>query len=147
MAVNEQVLKEASKIILAYFGTFLWAMIFQTTSKFKAAAAHKKEKAGRDSKIQFNRYTDPHILAGDRCVGNWQEWAIPFLLVFWLNVLLTGKEQLHLGWVYVFSRALYPLLAVNGGITLSGAKPLIFIATMPGYYVILRLAYHAYQAL
>jgi hypothetical protein len=140
---QEIALKEAASIMLAYFGTFVLAIGFQVASKFSVAA-----KPSRDSKISNNRYTDSKMLAGDRCVGNWLEWSVPFLIVFWLNVLLTGNQYLHLGWVYVASRILYPFLAVTGGIIPSmGATPRMLIATTPGYFAILSLAYHAYQAL
>jgi hypothetical protein len=146
--VKDAVLKEAAKIMLAYAGTFLLAISFQVAMKISAIRNSKADKAKKDSKTLFNRYMDSKMLAGDRCVGNWLEWSVAFLIVFWLNVLLTGNKHLNLGWVYVASRTLYPFIAVNGGIVPSvGATPRILIATIPGYYAIFCLAYHAYQAL
>ena len=148
MALQDVVLKEASKITLAYAGTFLLAICFQVTMKISFIRNTKYDKAKKDSKALFNRYTDAKMLTGDRCVGNWLEWSVTFLIVFWLNVLLTGNQYLHLGWVYVASRILYPFLAVTGGIIPSmGATPRMLIATIPGYYALFWLAYHAYQAL
>jgi hypothetical protein len=123
-------------------GTFLLAVLVQVLCKVVAERAHKAKKAS-GSKEVFNRYTDEGMLAADRGLGNWLEWAPTFIVLFWLNALLTG-ENVFLGWVYVASRAAYPLLALMGGVNTSGAKPLIFLATGPGYAVLIKYAYDVY---
>jgi hypothetical protein len=125
-------------------GTFTLAVLIQVYSKVVAEKAHKAKKAS-GSKEPFNRYTDELMLAGDRGVGNWLEWAPCFIVLFWLNALLTG-ENVFLGWVYVAARAAYPLLALMGGIKTSGAKPTIFLSTGPAYAVLIKYAYDIYMA-
>ncbi len=125
-------------------GTFFWAVLVQVYCKVVAIKAHKAKKAS-GSKEPFNRYTDEYMLAADRGVGNWLEWAPSFILLFWLNALFTG-ENVSLGWVYVASRAAYPLLALMGGIKTSGAKGPIFLSTLPGYAVLFKYAYDVYMA-
>lgn len=144
--MNNDTLQLAARITLSYVGTFLFAIIVQTVSKIRAMAQHKANKAQTGSKEFFNRYTDVRILAADRSVGNFVEWMGAFLTLFWLNAFLTG-DRVELGWIYVASRLLYPVLAVNGGISLAGAKPIIFLATVPGYYVLITYAWTIYAHL
>jgi hypothetical protein len=125
-------------------GTFFWAVLVQVYCKVVAIKAHKSKKAS-GSKEPFNRYTDETMLAADRGVGNWLEWAPSFIVLFWLNALFTG-ENVFLGWVYVASRAAYPMLALVGGIKPSGAKGPIFLSTLPGYFVLFKYAYDVYMA-
>lgn len=145
--MDDAIFKEAARITLWYFVAFLINVFgVQGVLKVSAALAHKASKATTGSKVAFNRYTDVRILAGDRCVGNFVEWMGIFLALFWVNAALTGRN-IDYGWMYVASRLLYPVLALSGGITPSGPKPLIFFATMPGYYVLGLYMIQIYNAL
>ena len=137
--------RQASQITLAYVAAFFFTIIMQARLKFKALSEHKLQKA-QGSKAVFNRYTDPTMLAADRSVGNFIEWQGPFLVLFWLNAYVSG-QYVQLGWVYVAARVLYPILAANGGIGTHGPKPLIFVATLPGYAVLIFYFYTIYTTL
>lgn len=131
--MQETVLKEAARISLYYVLSFLFTVGYQGYLKFSAMAEHKGNNATRKP---FERYGHVKILAGDRSVGNFLEWMGPFLILFWLNAFLNGT-YVYMGWVYVASRFLYPILAGLGGIKASGPRPLIFLATLPGYVVLI----------
>ncbi|OQR95520.1 hypothetical protein THRCLA_22126 [Thraustotheca clavata] len=137
---------EAAKVTLAYAGSFLFNILIQVYGKIRAVRHFKQLKAAGATKEKFNRYTSDIMLAGDRSVGNFVEWQGIFLSLFWANALVTGKE-IELGYVYVAIRLAYPILAQLGGITQAGPRPLIFLATIPGYYVLLRYMYLLYQQL
>jgi hypothetical protein len=143
--ISDNVVKEAAKVTLGVVGAFLFNIICQVQGKTAAVAEHKKLKAA-GSKEPFNRYTSDLMIAADRSVGNFLEWQVPFCLLFWLNAFVTGKE-LWIGWIWVGSRILYPILARLGGITKSGPGPLIFLATCPGYAVIFRYGYLIWKAI
>lgn len=55
------------------------------------------------------------MLGWDRTAGNMMEQSIPFLSLFWLNVLLSPYGGMAsgyitaLGWAYVALRSLYPV--------------------------------------
>jgi hypothetical protein len=144
--MEDAILKEAARITFWYIVAFLFNVFgVQVYFKFSALIQHKANKA-KGSKVAFNRYTDVRILAADRSVGNFVEWMGPFLALFWVNAALTGKG-LEYGWLYVGIRVLYPFLALAGGITPAGPQPLIFLATLPGYYVLGYYMYQIYGAL
>ena len=135
---------EALKITLSMVGVFLSCVLIQTYIKFKAIAAFKKQKAEGTSKECYNRYTDKAIVVGDRVVGNTLEWMWLFLMLLWLNAVFVkqpGFLGFNVGWVYVVARALYPVIAVHGGIKLSGPQHVILLATVPGYVTIISLIY------
>ncbi|RHY01100.1 hypothetical protein DYB36_012819 [Aphanomyces astaci] len=132
--------------MLGYVASFLFAIVMQAVSKFSAMNRHKKDKADEKSKERFNRYTSDTMLAGDRSVGNFVEWQGAFLVLFWTNIVVAGAKEVWLGWVYVGIRFLYPVLAYLGGVKQGGAQPLILLATVPGYYVLLRYMYLIYMA-
>ena len=136
-------MKEASRVSLAYVGTFAWAVAVQVYCKARAMVAHRAHKAA-GGKEKLNMYTDPLMLVGNRSVGNWLEWSPSFLVLFWVNAVLTG-ENISVGWVYVASRVAYPLLALAGGIKPSGVKGPIFVATLPGYWVLLKYAHDIFK--
>ncbi|KDO20202.1 hypothetical protein SPRG_13456 [Saprolegnia parasitica CBS 223.65] len=136
----------AAKVTLAYAGAFLFNILIQVVGKVRSIRAFKALKAATSTKERYNRYTSDVLIAADRSVGNFVEWQGVFLSLFWANALVTGNE-IELGYVYVAIRLLYPILAHAGGVTQAGPRPLIFLATVPGYYVLARYAYLLYQAL
>lgn len=95
MSVEESLLKDAARVTVAFFFTFVWAIaiqgqnlparLFLATSriepsfaakqKYAAMAAHRVAKKS-DPKRIFNRYSDEAILSGDRAVGNYVEWMV-----------------------------------------------------------------------
>ncbi|OQR80660.1 hypothetical protein ACHHYP_17361 [Achlya hypogyna] len=135
---------EAAKVTLAYAIAFLFNIGVQVVGRVRAVKAFKKLKDAGATKEKFNRYTSDIMLASDRSVGNFVEWQGIFLSLFWANALVTGKE-VELGYLYVGIRFLYPILAQLGGISQGGARPLILVATLPGYYVLGRYMYLLYQ--
>jgi hypothetical protein len=143
--MTSESIREAAKITLAFGGSFIFNVLVQVKAKAGAMIAHRKAKQ-EGSKEKFNRYTSDAMISADRCVGNFIEWQGLFLSLFWTNAVLTGKE-IWLGWIYVGVRLLYPILAINGGVTKGGAQPLIFLVTVPGYVVLTRYAYLIYNAL
>ncbi|KAI8897740.1 hypothetical protein BC833DRAFT_592512 [Globomyces pollinis-pini] len=96
-----------------------------------------KIKKIKDSKLKFNRYDSQDMLAVDRSIGNFNEWKVSFLALFWINAYLNGTD-LWYGWIYVFIRVIYPILAhFFNGITAKGVAPQMFISTVPGYFVLI----------
>ncbi|KAF0683255.1 Aste57867_24687 [Aphanomyces stellatus] len=143
--VSQEVLREAGRVMLGYAASFFFAIVMQLSAKIRAVQKFKKDKAAGTTKEKFNRYTSDTMLAGDRSVGNFIEWQGLFLVLFWTNVLVAGAQDVWLGWVYVGSRFLYPILAQLGGIKQGGPMPLIFLATVPGYYVLFHYTYLIYR--
>jgi hypothetical protein len=153
-AVDDIVLRDAARVTLAYLIVFVLSIGLQVYGKVVAIKAHKKAKAEAASSVSgasmpapFNRYspTDATLLAADRVVGNFLEWAPAFLGLFWLSIVFAGKG-IEVGWLYVALRVVYAVLAVNGGLAPSGARPLIFVATVPMYCVLSVLAYNVFLA-
>lgn len=77
----------------------------------------------------------------DRIGGNFVEWQGTFTALFWLNVYFGDGSDVYVGWLYVLSRILYAVLALQGNLTRKGPRPPLFIATGLGYGVILYLFY------
>ena len=126
-----------------------------------AAANHKKRKAkaAKDGITipPFNRYTsdDPLLIQGDRIVGNWLEWALFFQVAFWSHQVITALYStdsvsdlqlgILLGWGYIASRLLYPLVVLAGGIGRWGPSPLVFPSTIPSYVCACWLYWRAFS--
>ena len=142
--MRDEVEKNLARILAAYVLTFVFAVMAQKYSNFKAKAAYrlKKKQMSEDEKkkLSFNAYACEDSIAGDRCVGNWLEWAPAFLILIALNALVADGKGIEYGWVYVLGRVLYPIMALAGGIKRGGATPLIFIATAPMYAVLIYFA-------
>jgi hypothetical protein len=149
--LDPEVFKQACKITLAFAGSYLFTIAVQVSYKIIQVKKHSARKAqaiqdGKEFKEKMDRYNDPIMIPADRAVGNFLEWQVPFLTLFWVNAALRGQD-LYLGWIYVGLRTVYPLIAINGGITRAGARPKILFATLPGYAILFRYAYLIYQAL
>ncbi|CAK4648337.1 unnamed protein product [Aphanomyces euteiches] len=138
---------EAGRVTLGYAAAFLFNIVIQVRGKVVSIQKFKKAKAAGLTKEAYNRYTCDIMLAADRSVGNFVEWQGIFLSLFWTNAVVAGGKEIWLGWVYVAIRFLYPILAHSGGTKKSGITPLIAVATVPGYYVLLRYMYLIYQDL
>jgi hypothetical protein len=145
VTIDSNILREAAAVTLALGSSFTLNILYQVYCKVKSLKAHlQKKKEG--SKERYNRFTDPMMLPGDRSVGNFVEWQTTFLSLYWCNALLTGKDM-WIGWIYVAIRTAYPYLAHIGGIKESGARSRIFLATVPGYMVLIRLFYNIFMEL
>jgi MAPEG family len=123
----------AVHITTAWIAVFVVAIVQQARTKFAAGAAAKKRGE------RFNRYTCEATLVADRTVANQLEWGPAFLALFWMASVATGGGTLALGWAYVGLRALYIVLAANGGLCAGGARPKILLATVPAYGVLTAL--------
>jgi len=77
------------------------------------------------------------------------EWMGPFLVSFWVAAHVVPASQaatvINGGWAYVALRILYPLLALNGGLTQKGARPFIFFSTMPAYAILTYNAINVFK--
>ncbi|KAJ3312895.1 hypothetical protein HDV04_002552 [Boothiomyces sp. JEL0838] len=143
--MNELVFREASKVTLAYIGSFIFTIGIQVAFKVKSVKNHQQlKKTG--SKEKYDRYQDEIMIPVDRSVGNFMEWQGSFILLFWMNAYLRGQD-IWVGWIYVAVRMVYPLLALAGGVSRKGAQPLIFLTTVPGYAVLSYYGYQIYKAL
>ena len=136
-------LKSTAEVILGYTGVFTLLVMIQLQHKVRVMRAHRDaKKSGAETK-PFDRYSseDAGLLAADRAVGNFVEWAPSFLALFVTHQAVVPAELdgAFWGWVYVAARCAYPFLAMGGGITRAGARPLIFLSTVPGYIVLGRL--------
>ena len=152
---------QMTRILLAYTGTFVLQVFAQKVCFFRAVAHHKKVKAATSrnllqsySKSQppqvpsFDMRSDPICYPGERCVGNYLEWTPMFLTLIVLDALVGEGEGLWSGWIVVFARCVYPLLAVYGNaITKKGADPKIFVATCPMYLVYIYLFFKVWAKL
>lgn len=137
MAIDP-IIKQGVQVTAALAIIFTASIVYQAKVKFAAMSAHRKKKQQADSsaaKTPFNRYdgSDPSLLVADRVVGNLIEWAWGFLALFWSAIVLEVPWAIEAGWLFIASRALYPVLAAAGGLSFSGPKFLITISTVPAY--------------
>ncbi|ETW00876.1 hypothetical protein H310_07396 [Aphanomyces invadans] len=139
--------REAAQVTLGYAGAFFFNIAMQVYGKVTDLRQFQMAKAAGTIKTKYNRYASDGMLAADRSVGNFVEWQGTFLALFWTNAVVAGGKELWLGWVYVVVRMLYPILAQRGALKKHGVTPLIFVATVPGYYVLLRYMYLIYRGL
>lgn len=136
----------AARVMLGYTLAFLLAVLIQLVEKVRVVKSAKAKKSDTTEQTpKINRYVtdDRRLHAADRSLGNFLEWAPAFLTLFWTYLLVveeTPWTAIYWGWLYVAARFLYPVLAMGGGVTFTGAKPLILLATGPGYMVLIRLA-------
>lgn len=135
-----------ARVTVLYIAWFTILIHIQLYAKISAMQQHKKSKkqaadshdeATKTTKKKFNRYTSDNelLIISDRIVGNYLEWLVPFLCNLWLSLLTTGKGE-KLGYAYIGFRILYVFIAFKGGIKLSGAQPIIFMATVPMYCIL-----------
>ncbi len=95
-----------------------------------------RKYAERDKK--FDRYfgEDREMLAADRIQLNTLEQMPPFLALLWLNAVFIGPgSAATAGWIYVISRALYPVLM--GRRLGRGIRARQLASTVPGYLVLI----------
>lgn len=73
----------AARVTAAYAILFFGVLLWQASAKLRWAA-HCQAK-----KESFDRYNDKRMLPYDRTVGNFMEWSVPFLCLFWLRWVLS----------------------------------------------------------
>jgi len=146
-AMDAATLRAGARVMVAYSGAFVFAVLVQVAAKVRVARAFReaKKRGDADKEAKFNRYAvethDDGMIAGDRAVGNLLEWAPWFITLFWTHLAVAGPDALPWGWAYVGLRFAYPVLAQMGGVTRLGARPLITLSTVPGYLALVRLAW------
>lgn len=139
IAMDDTVFKSAAQVTGAFGTLLLLTMMYQGVSKTIAASKTTKEK-------RVDRYNlGNSFVAIDRSVANLVEWCPVFLIFFWLSMILTGGQTLIYGWIYVAARAIYPVLAVSGGVSATrGLKPFMGLSTLPGYLCLFVFMYHTF---
>lgn len=133
MEINSDVLHECSKMTLAYLGIYTACILYQVVVKLKHTFSSMK------SKNNFNRYTDDRMVVVDRIVGNMLEWAPVYMGLSWMSMFLTNGETANYGWLYVYCRAAFPIIASLGGLNKGGAQIYMWLCTMPSYYALVRM--------
>jgi hypothetical protein len=136
---SEDVVVQGARVTVVYLLVFLFNIAFQVYAKKKAINAAKSSEKYASS--NFNRYapSDKTLLAADRVVANYLEWAPFFLSLFWLSLYFKGLAAITPGYTYVFFRFLYLIFAANGGITRFGPRETILIATIPMYMCLIYM--------
>jgi len=123
-------------ISMFYIFLFLQsASAFTAHAKLKAEARSRGEKAPLLSDVKYSRngLGVASVLAMDRTVGNFLEQALPFFLGLFLYALFVGcNTAAKLGWVWVASRAYYPLVFRH-------PFPAVLASTLPAYLCVLYL--------
>ena len=135
-----QDLKGAIQGTLLYVFLYLFGFIqFQSYSKFYLLAQKKKEAKAKDGAkvswraIKYYNSRDKLALAGDRTVGNFLEFAIVFLPLYWIHaVFVDPNHSWTIAVIYTLGRALYPFLFLY-------APTMILVSTLPGYLVLFYL--------
>lgn len=138
--LNSNFCRQAVIGTLLYLGLYASVLIpFQSFSKFYLLAQKKREAKAADSKekvsfraLKYYNSRDMLALTGDRAVGNFQEFAIVFLPLYWIHALFVDPTQsLTIALAYTASRAIYPVAFQS--------STLIFFSTIPGYIVLCYL--------
>lgn len=117
--------------VLVYYAAIL------NVARVKSTLPGRYQERGE----KFDRYfsQDREMLAADRVQLNMLEQMPPFLVLLWLNAVFVDVTWATVtGLVYVLSRVLYPLMV--GTRMGRGVKMSIFVATGPGYLVIVAYA-------
>lgn len=126
-------------VLGATVGYFLLYYVFVINcSRVRHALIKEYKAAGK----KFDRYfgQDKKMLQADRTQLNMLEQMPPFVVTLWLYaVFVDAGTAGFLGWVYVASRALYPI--VTATIASSGRlSALVLVSTIPNYLVIVYFA-------
>ena len=137
-------LKGAVQGTLLYLALYLFGFIqFQSYSKIylfrkkKRESMEKKDGAPVSFRaIKYYNSRDRLALAGDRAVGNFGEFAIVFLPLYWMHAVFVDPSQSWMiALLYTVTRSIYPLLMLY-------FPNYIVVSTAPGYVI---LAYLKWQ--
>ena len=95
----------------------------------KAKRAYREKKTDKKPTLLQLKYSHDniHILAADRCAGNFLEQLVPFLVSVWCYatfVSATGAAKY--GWLWLFFRSYYLLVFKK-------PFPALFLSTLPAY--------------
>jgi len=138
IGMDVAVFRGAVNVTAAFLGLYAGCITYQAVTKYRLLRSAKLAKE------KFDRYADPRMLPADRLVGNFLEWMVPFLAVFWMSMAASNGETEWLGWGYVASRALFAPLAVNGGIRRAGITKRILFATVPAYACLIWMLFECF---
>ncbi len=142
MSLNTSHYSEPIKVTSAFFILYFSFLTFQSGSKFYLYFKQRGEN--KDGKVSFAKIkygsTDKLAVTADRTVGNLVEQSIPFLAALWMHaVFVSPSSAAAYGWAYLLCRAFYPIVFYLG-------VPYLFISTIPGYVIIVRLVWACYAA-
>ena len=121
-------------VTAAYFVLWYVLLFRQTRTKRRLSAEYKARNQS------FDRYfgQDRQMLAADRAAANTHEQMVPFLSALWLHAAVVSVSvATTLGALYVFFRALYPLLLGNELDKMQSKR--VLIATGPAYLIVYYL--------
>ncbi|GAX18302.1 hypothetical protein FisN_23Hh195 [Fistulifera solaris] len=92
-----------------------------------------KDKKLSFRKVKYYNSDDTLALTGDRAVGNFMEFAVMFLPLYWMHaVFVDSSQSFTIACIYSASRAIYPFVFPMKGF-------FVLFSTIPGYIVIFYL--------
>mmetsp|Transcript_20495 Transcript_20495/g.47417 ORF Transcript_20495/g.47417 Transcript_20495/m.47417 type:complete len:156 (+) Transcript_20495:97-564(+) len=134
-------LKGAVQGTLLYLALYLCILIpYQSFTKIYLYFQKRKEakqKEGDEKKVswravKYYNSRDMLALTGDRTVGNFVEFAILFLPLYWMHAIFVDPTQsFRIGCIYTATRAIYPIVYQMRGF--------LALSTGPGYLLYLYL--------
>lgn len=137
-------LRGAVQGTLLYLALYVFGFIqFQSYSKIYLFRKKKRESMEKKDgapvsfpAIKYYNSRDRLALAGDRTVGNFGEFAIVFLPLYWMHAVFVDPTQSWMiALLYTVTRSIYPLLMLY-------FPTYIVVSTVPGYVI---LAYLKWQ--
>jgi hypothetical protein len=127
---------------LLYLGLYAVFLSFQSLSKFVLLRQKRRQQAKKSDdpapRVSFRatKYynsQDLLALAGDRSVGNFGEFSLLFLPLYWIHALwVDSSTAWTIAVLYVVGRAPYPVLYLY-------FPKWIVLSTAPGYLVLAYL--------
>lgn len=137
---NPEDLKGAVQGTLLYLSVYVFLLTFQSASKIyllrkKRRESNEKKDGARVSfrAIKYYNSRDQLALAVDRAVGNFIEFAIVFLPLYWIHAIFGNATQsFSIAAVYSASRLLYLPVWLY-------LPNRLIIATLPAYLTLLYL--------
>ena len=132
-------------VMYACFFTLQAGTKFYLLARAKRLAKQRGDKSPSFAQIKYGgskHHGGSRLgLTFDRAVGNTIEQALVFLPLLWIASLSVVGEAKQAdvawwGWAWIAFRAIYPLCFHQG-------PPLLFVSTVPGYAICLRLFAYA----
>ena len=111
------------RVFIGWVGLYFSFLFSQSYRTFNAVSKGK----GDIGAVKYGNAGGKYILTGNRTVANMMEQSFPFLASLALHALLVdAASAAQLGWLWLFSRTIYPLVFAMG-------PPMLFLSTLPGY--------------
>ena len=115
------------------------ATSFGAHAELRREAKARGEKAPRLAEVKYGGNSGA-VLAANRCVGNYLEQLVPFLLSLFGHALFVSANQAAaIGWAWVFFRSYY-------GFVFGRPFPALFTSTIPAYLCVWWMAGTAIHA-